>query len=172
MPDSDSIPWLIGAGIVIFHILGVLHMIHALMTVRTAQGTIAWMVSLFAAPWIAVPLYWVVRRSQAPATCGRGAMTMPSFKIAEDMHKRLRSYEIKPDDAFGRAAEHLGGLPFTKGNELTLLIDGEETFESIFKSIHSAKKYLLVNFFIVKNDRVGTRFKDALLISRAHRLRR
>jgi cardiolipin synthase A/B len=54
-------------------------------------------------------------------------------------------------------------LPFTKGNELTLLIDGEETFESIFKSIHSAKKYLLVNFFIVKNDRVGTRFKDALI---------
>lgn len=164
MPDSDSIPWLIGAGIVIFHILGVLHMIHALMTVRTAQGTIAWMVSLFAAPWIAVPLYWVAGRSRFSGYVrARRNDDAELFKIAEDMHKRLRSYEIKPDDAFGRAAEYLGGLPFTKGNELTLLIDGEETFEAIFKSIHSAKKYLLVNFFIVKNDRVGTRFKDALI---------
>ncbi len=164
MPDPDSIPWLIGEGVIILHIIGLLHVIHALMTVRTAQGTIAWMVSLIAAPWIAVPLYWVAGRSRFSGYVrARRDGDAELFKIAEDMHKRLRSYEIRPDDAFGRAAEYLGGLPFTRGNELTLLIDGQETFQAIFKAIHSAEKYLLVNFFIVKNDRVGTRFKDALI---------
>ena len=72
------------------------------------------------------------------------------------MHRRLRHYEIKPDDAFGKAAEILGGLPFTRGNELTLLIDGEETFEALFASILSAEKYLLVNFFMNTRDRTET----------------
>jgi cardiolipin synthase A/B len=164
MPESESIPWLIGAGIVIAHILGLLHVIHALMTVRTAQGTIAWMVSLVAIPWVAVPVYWIAGRSKFSGYVrARRGEDAELRKLAEDMHQRLRHYEIKPDDAFGRAAQFLGGLPFTRGNELTLLIDGEETFEAIFSSIRSARSYLLINFYIVKNDRVGARFKDALI---------
>ncbi|WP_367874723.1 cardiolipin synthase [Luteolibacter sp. Populi] len=164
MPDLHSIPYLVGAGIVLLHVIGILHVIHAIMTVRTSQGTIAWMVSLIAAPWIAVPIYWVAGRSRFSGYVrARRSDDAELLKLSDDMHRRLREYEIKPDDAFGRAAQFLGGLPFTRGNELTLLIDGEETFESIFKAIHAAEKYLLVNFFIVKNDRIGTRFKDALI---------
>jgi cardiolipin synthase len=167
MPDPETTPYLVGTGIVLLHILGIVHVVHALMTVRTAQGTIAWMVSLIAAPWVAVPLYWIAGRSRFSGYVrARRGEDAELRKLAEDMHRRLRHYEIKPDDAFGKAAEILGGLPFTRGNELTLLIDGEETFEALFASILSAEKYLLVNFFIVKNDRVGTRFKEAL-VSRA-----
>lgn len=167
MPDPETTPYLVGTGIVLLHVLGIIHVVHALMTVRTAQGTIAWMVSLIAAPWVAIPLYWVAGRSRFSGYVrARRGEDAELRKLAEDMHRRLRHYEIKPDDAFGRAAEILGGLPFTRGNELTLLIDGEETFEALFASILSAEKYLLVNFFIVKNDRIGTRFKNAL-VSRA-----
>ncbi len=163
MPDPD-IPYLIGAGIVLLYLLGIAHVIHALMTVRTAQGTIAWMVSLIAAPWVAVPLYWIAGRSRFSGYVrARRGEDAELRKLAEDMHRRLRHYEIKREDAFSRAAEYLGGLPYTRGNELTLLIDGEETFDAIFKAIRSAEKYLLVNFFIVKNDRVGGRFKEALV---------
>jgi len=164
MPDPDTIPYFVGAGVVLLHLLGIVHVIHALMTVRTAQGTIAWMVSLVAAPWIAVPLYWIAGRSRFSGYVrARRGEDAELRKLAENMHRRLRHYEIKPDDAFGKAAEILGGLPFTRGNELTLLIDGEETFEAIFKSIATAEDYLLINFFIVKNDRVGKRFQEALI---------
>ncbi|QJE97447.1 cardiolipin synthase [Luteolibacter luteus] len=167
MPDPDTAPFLVGTGILLLHLLGIIHVIHALMTVRTAQGTIAWMVSLIAAPWVAIPLYWIAGRSRFSGYVrARRSDDADLRKLADEMHRRLRHYEIKPDDAFGRAAEILGGLPFTRGNELTLLIDGEETFEALFTSILSAEKYLLINFFIVKNDRIGTRFKDAL-VSRA-----
>jgi len=71
--------------------------------------------------------------------------------------------EIPEDDAFERAAHLLGGLPFTRGNRLEPLIDGEETFERIFREIGEAEHYLCVNFFIVKNDTLGTRFQQALI---------
>lgn len=164
MPIAEWLPVLTAGGLVLLHMLGLLHVIHALMTVRTSQGTIAWIVSLIAAPWIALPLYWIAGRSRFTGYVkARRGEDAELRKLAEDMHRRLRHYEIKPDDAFGRAAEILGGLPFTRGNELELLIDGEETFRALFRSIDSAEKYLLVNFFIVKNDRVGRRFKDALI---------
>lgn len=164
MLDPHSYPYLVGAGIVLLYILGIIHVIHAIMTVRTSQGTIAWMACLIAFPWVAIPIYWIAGRSRFSGYVrARRGEDEDLRKLAEDMHQRLREYEIKPEDAFGKAAEILGGLPFTRGNELTLLIDGEETFEAIFKSIASAKDYLLVNFFIVKNDRVGKRFKEALI---------
>jgi cardiolipin synthase len=81
------------------------------------------------------------------------------------MMERLRRYEvdIPDDDAFERAARILGGLPFTRGNRLELLIDGEETFDNIFETIRSAKRHLCVNFFIVKSDTLGIRFQQALI---------
>ena len=164
MPGTDDFPYLLVAELLALHLLGVVHVIHAIMTVRTSQGTIAWIVSLLAVPWIAIPAYWFAGRSRFSGYVrARRGVDAKLRKLAEDMHRRLRHYEIKPDDAFGRAAEVLGGLPFTRGNELSLLIDGEETFESIFKAIESAEHYLLINFYIIKHDRVGERFQQALI---------
>ena len=49
--------------IVGFHLLGALTSIHAILGVRTAQGAIAWAVSLNTVPYVAVPAYWVFGRS-------------------------------------------------------------------------------------------------------------
>lgn len=164
MPSAEYLPYVIAAELLLLHALGIAHVLHALMTVRTSQGTIAWIVSLLAVPWIAIPAYWFAGRSRFSGYVrARRGEDAKLRKLAEDLHRRLRHYEIKPDDAFGRAAEFLGGLPFTRGNELSLLIDGEETFESIFKAIESAEHYLLVNFYIIKHDRVGARFQQALI---------
>ncbi len=164
MPLSEWLPFVAAGGLLLLHALGILHVVHALMNVRTSQGAIAWIVSLTAAPWIAIPLYWLAGKTRFSGYIrARRSDDAELRKLADDMHRRLRHYEIRPDDAFGKAAEFLGGLPFTRGNELTLLIDGEETFEALFRAIASAEKYLLVNFFIVKNDRVGQRFKRALI---------
>ena len=164
MPHHEALAAAFAAVLLFFHGVGVLLVIHALMNVRTSQGTIAWIVSLLAVPWVAVPMYYLTGKTRFSGYVrARRGEDADLRKLAEDMHRRLRHYEIKPDDAFGRAAEFLGGLPFTRGNELTLLIDGEETFEALFEAIASAQSYLLVNFFIVKNDRVGQRFKQALI---------
>ncbi|MCX6877662.1 MAG: cardiolipin synthase [Verrucomicrobia bacterium] len=160
MPLLSLLVWLA------LEIIGLLHVLHALMHVRTAQGTIAWVISLLTFPYLAIPLYWVVGRSRFSGYVrGRRAGDARLRMLAEAMHKRLRHYEIAiPDeDAFARAAMILGGLPFTRGNALELLIDGEEMFERLFREMQQARDYLCVNFFIVKNDKLGTRFQQALI---------
>ena len=53
---------MVAAIVVLFHVLGVVSSINAVMTARTAQGAIAWGVSLVTFPYIAVPAYWVLGR--------------------------------------------------------------------------------------------------------------
>lgn len=156
--------WLAVAGAALFYVIALGHVLHALMTVRTSQGAIAWIACLIAFPWIAIPFYWIAGRSRFSGYVhARRADDKRLSQLADDMHRKLRDYEIPPGDAFGRAAQLLGGLPFTRGNSLQLLIDGEETFRAIFEAIASARQSLVVNFFIVKSDRVGIKFQQALI---------
>jgi cardiolipin synthase len=158
--------WLGVLAVVVFYIVGILHVLHALMHVRTSQGTIAWVISLVTVPFLAIPLYWLLGRTRfAGHIGGRREKDGRLARLAESMHERLRELEvdIPEDDAFERAARLLGGLPFTRGNRLEPLIDGDETFERIFRVIGEARHYLCVSFFIVKNDRLGIRFQQALI---------
>lgn len=158
--------WLALSVFLVIYGIGILHVLHALMHVRTSQGTIAWVISLLTVPFIALPMYWLLGRTRFSRNIdGRRENNDRLAKLGAEMHARLRhcEVEIPEDDAFERAAQLLGGLPFTRGNDLDLLIDGEQVFERIFETIQSSEHYLCVNFFIVKNDRLGKRFQEALI---------
>jgi cardiolipin synthase len=165
-PGFEYTTWLGLSALLLFYGVGILHVLHALMHVRTSQGTIAWVISLLTIPFLAIPMYWLLGRTRFSQNVGgRRENDSRLHKLATDMHQRLRGYEVDlpEDDAFERAARLLGGLPFTRGNDLELLIDGEKTFARIFEAIQEARSYLCVNFFIVKNDTLGTRFQQALI---------
>ena len=165
-PGFEFNTWLGLAAVVVFYLVGILHTLHALMHVRTSQGTIAWVISLLTVPFLAIPAYWLLGRTRfSRHVGGRREQDHRLGKLAATMRERLRGCEVDvpDDDAFERAAQLLGGLPFTRGNDLELLIDGEKTFERIFQVIGEASHYLCVNFFIVKNDTLGTRFQEALI---------
>lgn len=165
-PKFEFNTWLGLVMLIVFYGIGILHVLHALMNVRTSQGTVAWVISLLTVPFVAIPLYWMLGRTRfSREISGRRKMDSQLGKLAKRMRERLMDYqvEIPEDDAFERAAQFLGGLPFTRGNRLELLIDGERAFERIFEAIQAAKHDICVNFFIVKNDRLGARFQQALI---------
>lgn len=154
------------AGLLIFYVFGIGHVIHALMHVRTAQGTLAWVLALLTMPFIAIPMYWVVGRTRFSGYLRARRLGDAALRDQlEELFDRLGHYAVHfPNKrSFEKAAEFLGGLPFTRGNSLELLIDGRETFDRLFQAIGEAQKTLCVCFFIVKNDRVGQRFREALI---------
>lgn len=164
--DFQFQPWQTFVLLGLFYVAGIGHMIHAVMHVRTAQGTIAWVMSLITIPFIAMPLYWLLGRNRFyKHICWRRENDSRLGLLAEEMQTHLQQFavDIPEDDAFERAAQYLGGLPFTHGNELDLLIDGERAFERIFTKIQQAKSYLCINFYMVKNDRLGIKFQQALI---------
>ena len=50
--------------VIVFHTLGVISSINAVMTARTSQGAIAWVISLNMFPYAFVPAYWILGRSR------------------------------------------------------------------------------------------------------------
>ena len=164
--EVEASTWWGILGVGAFYLIGLLHILHALMYTRTSQGTIAWVVSLMFMPFLAIPLYWLLGRSKfggyVRARRGNDAKLR---QIAKDMRESLSEYaiDLPEEDIFERGAEELGGLPFTRGNCLKLLINGKETFEHLFTAIDRAENYICVNFFIVKNDKVGRKFQRALI---------
>ncbi|MCZ6771642.1 MAG: cardiolipin synthase, partial [Proteobacteria bacterium] len=59
--------------------------------------------------------------------------------------------------------EKLARIPLTGGNKVDLLIDGPATFASIFAGIDAAADYILVQFYIVRDDELGRELKSRLI---------
>ena len=145
--------------------------VHAVKAVRTSQGAIAWAISLVAFPWVAVPLYLLVGRSRFVGYVqARRAGNLAIHELAEEVIARLEPYAVKPDPLtalFGK----LAGLSCTRGNQVDLLINGDETFAAMLAEIARARDYVLVEFFIVHGDRIGQAFKEALIAKAAEGVR-
>ena len=54
-------------------------------------------------------------------------------------------------------------LPPTRANHIELLVDGGSTFDAIFAAIDLARDYLLVQFYIVRDDALGKKLQDRLV---------
>lgn len=160
--------WLEIVGLIVpmVHAAGFLHAAHAVMRVRSAEGTIGWVMALITFPYLAVPLYWILGRSKFRGyVLARRARDTPLADAFFEVRQSLAACEQHddPPHPLMRPAAKLSGLPLTSGNELELLINGKAAFDRMFEDIAQAQDYLLVLFYIVKGDIIGTKFKDALI---------
>lgn len=149
-----------------WHVLGALTSIHAILGVRTSQGAIAWAVSLNTFPYVAVPAYWVFGRSNFEGYVvlrrkTEDEMSDAERQVARDILAMRPAPDAEPVSA--TLLEKLAKLPATRGNHTELLIDGEATFRAIFENIDQAREYVLVQFYIIHDDGLGRRLKDALI---------
>lgn len=150
----------------ILHLVGFASSIDAIMGARTSQGAIAWVVSLNTFPLVAVPSYWVLGRSEFRGyITARQANESGLADVSGDTKKKTSAVRSSISTRYPavRAAELLADLPMFSGNSATLLVDGEKTFSSIFSGIDEAEKYILVQFYIVKDDNLGRELKSKLI---------
>ena len=150
---------LIAAFLLANYILAAVCAIREVMVSRTSQGSIAWLVSLAFVPIPAAYIYLVFGWKHFDSyTKARHKIRHNRILRAEDL-KAIDRDAGKEWPVLIRAA----GMPFTDGNRTKLLIDGEATFDSIFAGIAKAKTYVLVQFYIVKDDALGQRLAEVLI---------
>ena len=166
-PDKRRRRW---SKLVIFmvlaHLVGLASSVEALMSSRTSEGAIAWIVSLNTVPYVAVPTYWVFGRNKFEGyAMSRRDEDSAITRALSDKLTELRSHRVESSRSshYLDGVERLAKLPLMGGNETTLLIDGEATFESLFAGIEAAERYLLVQFYIVRDDDIGTEFQQRLI---------
>ncbi|MBN1559568.1 cardiolipin synthase [candidate division KSB1 bacterium] len=148
-----------------FEILGLLSAVVALFHARTSQGAIAWILSLITIPVIAVPLFWVFGRHKFRGyVIQRQTDDSKLSHIVESIRaKENWSDETSYDKGRLRALKALAKLPYTQGNRTKLLIDGQATFDNIFAGIAGAEEYILIQFFIVRDDEIGRQLQERLI---------
>lgn len=165
-------PHFFGYLILLVHSLGLIAAVHAILTVRTAQGSIAWAMSLFFIPYLTLIPYLIFGRS-----------TFDDYiRARRDANQEMREAIIdlnwRPwvEEALAarksaaytslRAMPRLGRMPCLANNSVRLLINGTATFDAIFGAIREAKEVVLVQFFIIHDDELGMKL-HALLLEKA-----
>lgn len=170
-------PYFFGYVLGVIHLLGIVAALHAVFTVRTAQGAIAWAMPLFFIPYLALIPYLVF-----------GARSFYAYIQArrqanQEMHVAMASLNWRPwveealtareSDSYAalRALPKLGRMPCLANNEVKLLINGEATFGAIFAAIERARDTVLVQFFIIHDDNLGQQLQQLLLRKAAEGVR-
>ncbi len=69
----------------------------------------------------------------------------------------------RDEDGKPPVTERLAKLPATVGNDVELLLNGEDIFPSIFAGIAEATNYVLAQFYIVRDDMLGQEFQRHLI---------
>lgn len=161
MPAAAA-PELVAAAVAlaaVIYAVGLVSAAHALFRTRTTEGTIAWVLALVLVPYLALPAYWLLHSFRfqryadalSEALAGHRDGVQP---VQREMHEARRT--APPDLPPGaEALECLAGLPFLGGNGARLLVDGRATFDALFAAIADARRHVLVQFFIVRDDRLG-----------------
>ncbi|WP_291212522.1 cardiolipin synthase [Hydrogenophaga sp.] len=148
----------IASTLAVAHVLGLFSSIDALMDTRTAPGAVAWIISLNTFPVVSVPAYWVFGRAKFNGyVIGRRDTDSQLHHALAKKMALVESFSVKDFSSHldMTAMERLAKLPTLEGNDVELLTDGEATFRSIFEGIQNANHYLLVQFYIVRDDIVG-----------------
>ncbi|SFM38870.1 cardiolipin synthase [Marinobacter pelagius] len=137
-----------------------------LLTYRTSQGAIAWIIGLLGLPYLTVPLFLLIGRNRFGGYVKARRMGDESLTaLLNRFEQQTTSIPAPGNDRFQDELQvlcKLGRQPFTDGNQCTLLRDGEATFEALFEAMEDACRYILLEFYIVRSDRVGQRIKSIL----------
>ncbi|OYT96871.1 MAG: cardiolipin synthase [Pseudomonas sp. PGPPP3] len=159
---SDFI-WLLGAALSVLHLLGLLAALHALLTVRTAQGSVAWVVSLLLLPELTLLPYLIFGRSRFAGYIAARRQENGQMQRAA----QAQGWPVTtPADDTARglpALAKLTGMHCRGGNQVRLLINGDDTFKAILHAIRGAQSLVIVQFFIIRDDRLGRQMQEALL---------
>jgi cardiolipin synthase len=142
------------------YVLAVVCAIREVMNSRTPQGSIAWLLSLLLLPFPTALLYLVF-----------GWKFFDDYAIDRIKHGRtqrpVRAQDLALLDQDAseewKVLSGVAELPFLAGNKAEILVDGKETFDSIFDGISKAQTYLLVQFYILRDDRLGQQLAERLI---------
>ncbi|HEY9658687.1 MAG TPA: hypothetical protein V6C65_09565, partial [Allocoleopsis sp.] len=149
------------------HILGVVNAAHAVMQVRSSQGALAWSIALITFPWLTIPLYWVLGRNKFFGYAEAIRFIYSQHKNSvRAVYLDLIKHRValpQPLTSLNHLVEKLSIIPFTSGNAVDLLIDGQQTYTAMLQAIESASDYILLQSYIINDDATGDEFKQALI---------
>ena len=155
--------------ILLTYLVGLISAAHAIIYIKTPQSAVAWSLTLFFIPYIALPLYLMfsyVRFRQFIKDYRRSLKTCDDlYKDVWDQIAMFYEENTQPTayDSIDTTLSGTNKYPLTEGHDITLLKNGRATYDALHKQIKQAKSYVLITYFLVRADREGQALRDLLL---------
>ncbi len=156
---------------IVLHAAGGFFALQALLISRTPQASIGWALALITLPYFAIPLFLVFGESRFSGYPHAGSgeidaldQTLKKARAAVDPHRSSLGEKYRD---VAHLVEKLIHLPPTGGNSAELLVDGHQTFDAICAALDRAERFVLVQFFIFRDDEIGQRVKEHILKARS-----
>lgn len=138
---------------------------------RRPSKTVAWLLILFVLPLIGfVMYYFLAQEYRRRKTLRRRGVVSEATKLQALLRCQLVN---RPEDMRGNRfasqerlyhmLQSLTFSPITGCNATTVLTNAEATYESILSAIAQAKHHVHVEFYTIRDDGIGRKFKAALI---------
>jgi cardiolipin synthase len=162
----DALLTILAVALPLLEFLGILSAVHAVMNARTSQGAIAWAIALVALPLVTLVPYAIFGRNKFHGYVGlRSRQDARIHHLSECFQAEAREKHLirPPATNADKALIGLARMPIMGGNKSHLLINGQTTFDNLFEDIDAARRYVLVEFYVVKDDQLGGQLKEHLI---------
>ena len=129
---------------------------------RSANSIIAWTLILYIAPFIGFIVFLLVGRKINKSNMF--GIKNAEIKVLEKYNRQVkeRSQASVENKDMIMALETMDYSPYRNDNEVCMYSDGKEFFDALLKSLNKAKKSINIEFYIFKNDDIGTKILDIL----------
>ena len=159
---------IIGILSILVHILNIITILYMVFKEkRSTNSIIAWTLILTLLPYIGFIIFILVGRKVNSSNIF--IMKKSEMKFFEKYINELKNTNIPSNDLKNsnnyeiiKAVECMEYAPYRENNELQLFFDGKELFNEILDSLKKAEKSINIQFYIFKNDEIGSQILDIL----------
>ncbi len=131
---------------------------------------VTWLIVLVLLPPVGFILYMYMgttiynRRKFKPKNV-TDTQLMQAFEVQADLLESDLSADPGGAEvyAMARTMERAGAWSYTRGNEVRLFTEGDEKISALFEDLRSAERSILMEYYIIRNDRVGNMLMDILI---------
>lgn len=139
---------------------------------RNPSKTIAYLLLFFVLPYVGIIIYFILGENYRKNKLYKRKYLLDNERVKRYESKMMRlSHEIlrKEIEAITNNEQIIrlllngAQLPLTVENDVTVLEDGEETFEVIFEALRQAKHHIHLEYYIIEKGVVANKLKDILI---------
>ncbi|GGG21497.1 cardiolipin synthase [Paenibacillus abyssi] len=138
---------------------------------RHPSKAVAWLLILFVFPVIGFVMYYFLAKSfqRRRTVRKRGIIAeevrLQALRRSKLIHRasELGGGEFVQQERLFHLLQQFPYFPITGCNKTDILNDGEQTYEAILAAIGQAKHHIHLEYYTVRDDEIGRRFKEALI---------
>lgn len=131
---------------------------------RSPAATVSWILLLAWVPLLGYLIYYFFGPQRLKRFRLRRLRSRLSLAAQADAaHAHEAAYEDSgPLQGLARLAYASCDNPLSTAHEVSLLVDGEQTFDAIFEAIRQARRHIHAEYYIFEADTTGTALRDLL----------